>query len=275
MPTTPRQHDESAAPSDTPVDSATSGRPGRTAPAAGPVWIRPTPQKAERLTLEAILTAAITLADAEGLDAVSVRRVAGELNARPMSLYSFFTRKDDLIELMVDQVMGEMLLEWMPDDWREALRAIARRTRDVGMAHPWLMVALSARPSIGPNSVRHMEQSLAAIASLGLDSTRARSLLLAVDVFTIGYATMAMAEQEMRRRDGLTESEWRASTESYFARLVDSKGFPHLADMGSPDLLRRDDGGDAFEEGFNWLLAGFADSLAAAGKRGGPASAAL
>jgi len=240
---------------------ATAARHEKQATVAGPVWMRQTPPKPERLTLEAILRTAIALADTEGLDAVSVRRIAAALHARPMSLYTFVSSKDDLVELMVDEVMGELLLDHIPDDWQEALRAIARHTRAVGASHPWLITAISQRPPIGPNALRHMDQSLAAIASLGPDTARATSLLLAVDMLTIGYAALALAELQMRHRQGLTDSEWRASTESYFARLVGSESHPHLASLGSPAVLRRGDDDEAFEDALSWLLNGFAATL--------------
>ncbi len=248
------------------ADSRPTRRRARHTPAAGPVWTRPATRKPERLTLEAILTTAIGLADAEGLDAVSIRRVATELKARPMSLYSFFSRKDDLVDLMLDRIMGEMLLDTVPGDWQEALRAIARRTRQVGERHPWLMFALSQRPSIGPNAARHAEQSLAAVASLDLDSARVRSLLVAVDIYTVGAGTIALAERQMQQRDQLTESQWRATTEAYFQRLTETDDLPHLAKLGSPVLLRRGDEDDAFEDGLNWLLAGFAATLDSDGR---------
>lgn len=239
----------------------TTRRRARRAPVVGPVWTRPPGRKAERLTLEAIVTAAIELADAEGFDAVSVRRVAAKLKARPMTLYSFFSRKDDLVELMADQIIGEVILDTVPADWQQALRAIALRTREVTLRHPWLITALSQRPPIGPNAVHHIEQSLAAVASLGLDNSRVRSLLIAVDVYTVGAATIALAEHHMQQRDQLTAGEWRASTDAYFRRLVQTQNFPHLAQLGSSDLLRRGEEDDSFEEGLDWLLAGFAATL--------------
>ena len=106
-----------------------------------------------------------------------------------------------------------------------------------------------------------MEQSLAAIASLGLDSARSRSLLLAVDVYTIGAGTIALAGRQMQQRDQLSESQWRASTDAYLERLTETTNLPHLAKLGGADLLRRDNESDAFEDGFNWLLRGFAATL--------------
>jgi AcrR family transcriptional regulator len=231
----------------------------------GPLWTRPAAAKPERLTLEVVVSTAIGIADREGLDAVSVRRIAAELNARPMSLYSFFKRKDDLIDLMVDQVLGEMLVEEVPADWRAALRAILHRQLEVGRRHLWVLGVFGARAPIGPNAARHAEQSHAAIAGLGLGAQRAIRLLRAVDTYLWGFATLAGQELTARRRDNLTEEEWRAATDAYFADLTAGGQLPNLAEAGRDALLR----GDVetwiaeFDEGLDWLLDGFAATLPA------------
>ena len=238
-----------------------AGRRDQKSTASGSVWSRADGQKPERLTLETILSTAIGLADAEGLDAVSVRRIATVLNTRPMNMYTHVARMEDLVELMIDKIMAEIILETLPAEWREALLAIARRTREVALRHPWLMVAFGKYSALGPNAARHAEQSLTAIAGLHLDSHRAISLLRAVDVYTIGYGTVALAELQVRQRDKIGESEWRASVEGYVARLTSGGDFPRLAATGGSEVLRRGDESSAFEEGLSWLLAGFASTL--------------
>ena len=101
-------------------DSGTSGPAQEPAP-AGLIWTRPPTEKRERPTREAIVAAAIGLADTHGLDAVSVRRVAAALQTRPMDLYRYFARKDELIDLMVDEVIAGAVLDEIPRDWRDAL----------------------------------------------------------------------------------------------------------------------------------------------------------
>jgi AcrR family transcriptional regulator len=235
-------------------------------PAAGPVWTRKPGAKRERLTVGAIVAAALRLADAEGLEAVSVRRVAAELDTRPMSLYSHIARKDDLIDLITDEVIGEMVFEELPADWREALHALARRTWQVAERHPWIMGALTQRPRVGPNALRHSEQSLAAIASLGVDRRTAIALLRAVDSYTIGCGAVALADRQMRRRDHLEDWQWRASAEEYFERLEQTNQFPQLSRFGPDLLVQEQDWGDVFETGLDWLLQGF---LAGLRDRGG------
>ena len=104
---------------------------------------------------------------------MSIRRVAAALETRPMSLYSHIERKDDLIDLMIDRIAGDFLLETIPGNWRDALRAIARATRSAGLEHPWILDAVSRRTVLGPNAIRHLEQSLAAVAGLELETALA------------------------------------------------------------------------------------------------------
>jgi AcrR family transcriptional regulator len=230
----------------------------------GPLWTRPDATKPERLTREAVVARAVAIADAEGLEAVSVRRIAAELSARPMSLYSFFKRKDDLVDLMVDHVLGEMLLpEMPPGDWRDALRALLHRQITVGGRHLWVMGVFGTRAPIGPNAARHAEQSFEAIAGLGLSPQRAAKLLRAVDTYLWGFVTLGGQELATRRRDQLTADEWRESTDAYFAELTAGGELPHLAAAGRRSLLRGevDEWIADFDEGLTWLLDGFEQTV--------------
>ena len=129
-------------------------------------------------------------------------RLATKLEARPMSLYSHIERKGDLIDLMVDEVMGGAVLpEPLPEDWREALRQIAQRTRESTRAHPWMIAAAFRRPFIGPNALRHFDQSLGAVASLPLPPERKRAVLLAVDTYTLGFVRWEVISKS-RHGDG-------------------------------------------------------------------------
>src|ERR1700726_404938 len=138
--------------------------PGTSDPAHGPaparlIWTRPPKEKRERPTREAIVAAATDLADTHGLDAVSVRRVAAALKTRPRDLYYYFARKDELIDLMVDEALAGAVLDELPRDWRDALAAIARALHAVCLAHPWMVTAAGRQALIGPNVMRHVEQS--------------------------------------------------------------------------------------------------------------------
>src|SRR5262245_19655373 len=250
----------SPSPDPAPQDAGQLHHAGKQAPRL--IWIRPAPEQHKRPTRDDIVAAAIDLADAEDLQAVSIRRIAAALRTRPMGLYSHIARKDDLLDLMLDQVLGELLLDRLPDGWRQALRAIAQRTRAAARRHPWIIGALGQRPTIGPNGMRHREQSLAAVADLDVDLFRKHALLEAVDAYTIGHVTMELAERETKRRERLSDSQWRTATQAYLQRLIASGDFPHLAaqglNAGLPSAVHQ----RLFDAGLEWLLAGFTTTLA-------------
>ncbi len=161
------------------------------------------------LSLTSIVDAAVAIADREGLDSVSIRRVASELQGRPMSLYSFIDSKEGLVARMLDAVVAEMVVDELPGNWREALLAIAQRTMEVGERHPWMVVASVQSGVPGPNMVAHGMQTFEALAGLGVDEARARSFAQAIDVYTIGFATVSGAGPDApadRRQfmDGIT-----------------------------------------------------------------------
>jgi len=235
---------------------------GTSDPAQGPapaglIWTRPPKEKRERPTREAIVAAATDLADTHGLDAVSIRRVAAALKTRPMDLYGYFARKDELIDLMVDEVVAGAVLDEIPRDWRDALAAIAHALRAVCLAHPWVVTAAGQRALIGPNLMRHAEQSLEATAALGLDSTKRLAILRAMDTYAMGHAHLSPA-QDHSEGNTANDPGWRAAAEAYLQGLADSGNFPNLAGIGAAGLLHNEYDELTFETGLNWLLTGIA-----------------
>jgi AcrR family transcriptional regulator len=198
------------------------------------VWAREKPRRRPVLSRDGIVDAAIRIADAEGLEAVSIRRVASDLGVRPMSLYTHIERKEDLLTLMRDRVNVEVLLgDELPDDWRAALTGIARRTRDVVLRHRW-MVEIHDAP-LGPNALRHLEESLTAVRPLNLDSVTGAEVLSAVDRFVMGHVSFEMTGHDV---------------------LLASGEFPELARAAADGALNAGNSGPSFERGLSWLLDG-------------------
>jgi AcrR family transcriptional regulator len=140
-----------------------------------------------RLSREKIAATALAIADQEGFQAVSMRRVAEELKVGTMSLYYYVKTKDDLVAAMDDALMGEALLPSLPKGWRRALLEIARQTHAIFIRHPWALVAmLTAAPGI--NAMRHMEQCLEALAETSMTAKQKMALLGTVDDFVFGHA---------------------------------------------------------------------------------------
>src|SRR5947208_16753906 len=116
------------------------------------VWERPEPPERPvpaPLSRERIVHTAIRLADADGLDAVSLRKVAAALDVGPMRLYGYIATKEELLDLMLDAVYGE--IRPAGDGWREVLRSVAERTRRAVHRHEWLADLIGGRPQLGPN----------------------------------------------------------------------------------------------------------------------------
>lgn len=228
---------------------------GTSGDGGAPVWARQHGRRSA-LSREAIVEAALEIADAEGIEAVSIRRVAAALGARTMSLYTYIDSKDDLLDLMVDQVVGELLVEERPPgDWREAITAIARREREASLRHPWLvdMVRRRARTVAGPNLLRHMDQSLAAVAGLGLTTEDALRVVAAVDDYMLGFVSRETAERELARRTGRSAAEHLSALRPYLQELVDKGEFGNIAPLLRGDVPAT---GTEFEQGLRWLLDG-------------------
>ena len=177
--------------------------PSQSAP--GPIWTRPeTAGHGARLGRADIARAALAAADRGGFAAVSMRRLARELGVGTMSLYHYLRTKDDLLELMDDAVMGELLVpaEALPEGWREALTAIARRTRDAWARHPWAIDSLRGE-RFGPNAMAHVEQSLAAVAPMRLPPVQRLEVIGIVDDYVMGCCiSMSAGRSTLYEDDG-------------------------------------------------------------------------
>jgi AcrR family transcriptional regulator len=120
------------------------------------VWTRkPRPQKAPGLDRAQIVREAMALLDAEGLNALTMRRLGARLNAGATSLYWYVSTKDDLLELVLDEVYGEFLAYVTPDDgWRKVALGVAYAMRASLIRHTWAIPMIGSRPAIGPQAIR-------------------------------------------------------------------------------------------------------------------------
>lgn len=202
------------------------------------------------LTLEEIVEVAIDIVDAEGLDALSMRRLARELNVGTMTLYHYVADKEHLGALVSEEIMGEMLIPGeVPGHWRDALREIAFRTRDVFLRHPWMADAFGQRHYVTPNHLRHIEQSIAAIAELDVDPETAGVILLATDDYAIGHAIRQIAQGRW------TEEHELAELTPDVRALLESGELPLLARAFAEGVPRPPEA--QFDRGLEWLFDGF------------------
>ena len=228
------------------------------------MWTRQAARRRAPLTREAIVAAAVSLADAEGLEAVSIRRIAAQLNARPMSVYTFaeIASKEDLFDLMIDEACSEMLItEGLPRGWRAALRATAVRTRAVLMRHPWWIDLLGRRVLIGPHAMRYREQTLTAAAGIPADHGLRMAVVTSVETYTVGQAAFAVDRRGLSHKSDRSYRQWRKAVEAYQQGLMATGDFPHVARAGSMEPSSPKDLEEVFALGLDWLLAGISTSL--------------
>lgn len=204
-----------------------------------------------------ILRAAIEIADAEGLGAVSMRRLAAHLGVGPMSLYRHVANKDELLIEMADRVFGELLLpEPGPGGWRAKLELIAREQWRLCRRHLWLPRTVSfTRPLLAPNMMAHTEWTMRAIAGLGLPVTTLLREALTVHALVLNLASSLADEVEAEQDTGVTLDRWSSARRARAQELLSSGRFPLLAAV--PESTARDLDG-LFEHGLARHLDGFA-----------------
>ncbi|MFJ2771862.1 TetR/AcrR family transcriptional regulator [Streptomyces sp. NPDC087300] len=215
---------------------------------------RPTRGPKPGLTLERIVTEAVRLADAEGLAAVSMRRLSTELGTGTMSLYRYVPGKGDLVDLMLDRVntAPEESEPWT-GGWREAVEAYARETLALHRRHPWLLHVSQARPVLGPGAVGSLDRTLARIRPMGLTDPELIGVIVMTEGYVTGVARTQLHEAEATQKTGLSETAFWEAQAPTLDRIMRSGRYPSLADL-SGDAFGPDF--DHFEFGLQRLLDG-------------------
>ncbi|TDD50910.1 TetR/AcrR family transcriptional regulator [Kribbella antibiotica] len=164
------------------------------------------------LTVRAIVDAAIELADAEGLEAVSMRVIAERLKAGTMTLYTHVPGKGELTDLMFDHVYGDLYADVdeaaRQPDWRAALEFIAHRNFDVLVRHPWIHEVPTMRAALGPNITLKYEAELRPLDGVGLTDVEMDSALALVLTHVTGTARAGAEHLRTQRDSGLSDEEW-------------------------------------------------------------------
>ena len=191
-----------------------------------------------QLSREAIAAAALAIADAEGIEAVSMRRVAQELNVGTMSLYYYVKTKNDLIAVMDDALMSLALLPSVPRSWKVAITEIATRTHSMLLRHPWALVSMQSTPP-GLNAMRHMEQCLEALEKTSMTAKQKLTLLAMVDDFVFGHALREAASEKVVDTD-------------FAAAQLATGNFPRVAEVFGGGRIEIED--DRFQVGLRLLL---------------------
>lgn len=204
------------------TDDLTSGRgPG--------IWARPERSArgpAPEHSRAEIAAAGIALADARGLGAVTMRSAAAAIGTAPASLYRYVATRGELVELMADQVYGEMSYRepGSGDPVADLLR-LGQQSRAVYHRHPWLLDVPATGNLPGPNAVAFVEHTLAALA--GVDLTGPEKLVT-VGLFS-GVVRLFAQTEISQRQAGQDAAEWQNSLGAYLGQISAAGRYPHLA----------------------------------------------
>jgi AcrR family transcriptional regulator len=218
------------------------------------------------LSVERIVQVAIRVADAEGLAALSMRRVATELGVGTMSLYTYVPGKAELLDVMLDTVLGEVARpDRHPGDWRARLEAHARELWAHYHRHPWVLGVSGARALLGPNETELLEASLAAVAGIGLAGREMVEVITLVGEYVRAAAGRAVEAAQAARHTGVTDAEWWKDREPLVDQVFDPARYPTVAQVAQEGAFEQPPGDldyflqnavDSFEFGLGRVLDG-------------------
>src|SRR5215470_6797463 len=220
-----------------PVPSARTGAgdPARTLQL---LWRDPAaiPRRGPRqgLTIDQVVAAATALADADGLDAVTMRRVAGQLDVVPMTLYTYVPGKAELLDLLLDAAYQRMpRTDTAGRPWRQRVTAIAAENRALFEAHPWAAAISTARPPLGPGLMAKYEHELSALDGIGLDDIQMDAALTHLLTFVQAWARAAADTEATRQDTAMDEEQWWAASGPLLEKVLDPGAYPLAVRVGT------------------------------------------
>jgi AcrR family transcriptional regulator len=216
---------------------------------------KPTRGPKPTLTLERIVAAAIEIADAEGLEAASMRKVAEALGVGTMSLYRYVPGKAELLDLMLDQTNSQdPSVDRLGDDWRSAMEELGRSIWRLYLRHPWLPFVDQSRPLLGPNSLDGFEVALHGLDDTGLTSQQKVNAIGVIEAFVSSAARMHNNAVTAEQRTGLTTEEFWQAQGPVIEKAMSTGRYPLIATLDEDAFAST--GEEFFEFGLRCMLDG-------------------
>jgi AcrR family transcriptional regulator len=221
---------------------------------------RPARGRRPTLTVDAIVSAAIELADEAGLGALSMRALAERLGVGTMSLYTHVPGKAELIDVMLDTVLGETATpDPLPEGWRARLELVARENAALFHRHPWMLEIVTFRPPMGPGVIAKYDRELRALEGIGLSDVEMDSVLALLLGYVQSSARQALEATLVEQRTGLTDDEWWAAQAPLLEQVLEPERFPTAGRVGTAASKEYEglwDHEHAFEFGLQRVLDG-------------------
>ena len=250
------------------IEYGGGGDPARSLPLLWRDQRRPTRGPRPGLTVDGIVAAAVELADAEGLGALSMRRVAERLGVGTMSLYTYVPGKAELLDVMLDTVLAEVARPDGTEGWRAGLELRAREDWALFHRHPWMLQISPSRPLLGPNETELFEASLRVVDGIARGGPElVRVVSLGAD-YTRGAANLAVGAAEAERRTGISDEQWWAAREPLFDKYYDPSRYPNVTRVASEGAFEQPAGDAPYtvaqaQQSFEFGLARVLDGIAA------------
>lgn len=216
-----------------------------------------------RLSVDAVVAAGIAIADAEGVDAASMAKVAARLGVATMTLYTYVPSRTELVELMVDDVLGSRELPGPGDErpplWRDQIHLYADRTLAMYREHPWLCQVSRIRPPLGPGMLAESEYVLSVVSGLGLPVEHINTAATAIIMFVTAAARQEGENTQLRRASGVSNDAWWSRRGQLWEDWFDVERHPAMTNLwnaGGFDRGPDQQAADAFTYGLTLLLDG-------------------
>lgn len=213
------------------------------------------------LTLEQIVSTGVDLADTEGLQALSMRKLAQQLGVGAMSLYRYVPSKTELLNLMLDAVSGPdpRREDAFDESWRGGLEAAGWGGRELYLRHPWLLQVNWTRPVLGPNSVADMELLMAGLKELPLSDQEKMSAIMALDSYVTGAVRQEILAQKAAAESGITDEDFWESQLPMMEEVLTQDRFPTMAALAEDTFSSSWE--DSFAFGLNLVLDGLEQEI--------------
>jgi AcrR family transcriptional regulator len=212
-----------------------------------------------RLTVDAVVAAAIRIADSDGLDAASMARVAADLGVATMTLYTYVPSRADLVALMVDDMLLARRLSATGESWRERVALFTARTREMFLAHPWLTEVSLVRPPLGPGTMAEREFLIATMTLAGVPVAEINRAALAVTAYVYAFAREAGEDARLSRASGQSTESWWHERGDFWENWFDVETHPAMTALWNAGGF--DEGQTAFEYGLALILDGIERSV--------------
>ncbi|MEU8900812.1 TetR/AcrR family transcriptional regulator C-terminal domain-containing protein [Nocardia sp. NPDC048505] len=215
-------------------ERSSAGDPVRTLELLWRVPGKPGRGPKQRSSVDAVVRAAIEIADAAGLEALTMRAVAAKLGLTPMATYTYVPGKAELVDLMLDHVYQSMPRADLTDmDWRERVTTIAEENRVLLARHPWVAYLPTTRPPLGPGRTAKYDHELRAFERIGLDDVEMDAALTHLLGFVNSVACIAVDTQRAAADSQMTDRQWWERAAPLLEEVLDSERYPLAARVGA------------------------------------------